>query len=44
MIDNCLQRNYTPLGVATKCDCTIALGNGKMYRLKQQTKLKQKKN
>jgi hypothetical protein len=43
MIDNCLQSNYTPLGVATKGDCTIALGNGKVFRLKQQARFKQKK-
>ncbi len=43
MIDNYLQRNYTPLGVVTKRDYTITLGNGKMYRLKQQTRLEQKK-
>jgi hypothetical protein len=43
MIENCLQLNCTPLGVAARGDFTLALGNGKMFGSKQQVKLKKKK-
>ncbi len=43
MIENYLQPTYTPLGVATKGDSTTTLGSGKVFRLKQQARLKQKK-
>lgn len=43
VIENCLQLNCTSLGVATKGDFTIVSCNGKVFRLKQQVRLKQKK-
>jgi hypothetical protein len=39
MINNCLQCNHIPLGVATEGDYTIALSNGKVSR---EARLKQK--
>jgi hypothetical protein len=43
VIENCLQLNCTSLGVAAKGDFTTTSCNGKVFRLKQQVRLKQKK-
>ncbi len=43
IIENYLLPKRIPLGVTTKGDFTITLGSGKVFGLKQQAKLKQKK-
>jgi hypothetical protein len=43
VIENCLQPNSIPLGVATIGGCTSTSSNVKVYELKQQAKLKQNK-
>jgi hypothetical protein len=43
VIENCLQLNSTPLGVATIGGCASTSSNVKVFGLKQQAILKQKK-
>jgi hypothetical protein len=43
VIENCLQPSSTSLGVATMGGCASTSSNVKMFRLKQQTRLKQNK-
>ncbi len=43
VIDNCLQPSSTPLGVVATGGCASTSSNVKVSRLKQQTRLKQKK-
>jgi hypothetical protein len=43
VIENCLQLNSTPLGVAIIGGCASTSSNVKLLELKQQAKLKQKK-
>ncbi len=43
VIENCLQPSSTPLGVATIGGCASTSSNVKVFGLKQQARLKQKK-
>jgi hypothetical protein len=43
VIENCLQPSPTPFRVATTSGCASTSSNVKMFRLKQQARLKQKK-
>jgi hypothetical protein len=43
VIENYLQLSFTPLGMETTCGCTSTSNNVKVFELKQQARLKQKK-